>query len=577
MAKVIFALAAVLSAVLCSSPMAAQSATQKADGLVSVSMGDIFQRGTTKIEEADLAKLPSLPPGFAPLNGKAYRVTTDAVVSGPYDLVFKVTSVTDEQSFKTLRIMHVEPDEFDPESPVWIDCTASGERGPSHDFTQKSITGHSEELEPGFYMVVKALPKSDTKVDLEVTAKASPDSLQMPAKAKMTVTIKNNGPNVATDVGLFVHLPQGEVSSSKPSSGTCKDLGAATFCKLGQIAAGSSATIEVLMDPPPEYWGEFSPRFKVRAQETDTNPANNYTEATVTLAADPNAPPKVDLLGLEKELFEQDDTIVLKATASDDDGLISKVEFFDWEKSLGVAPPTDSKEFTLTLNKPANGNHHFYAVATDNGGRTTNSHPIKIFVNGPMKVRIVEPKSGSIFLPGSDLLLVAEAVHPGGSIKGVEFRYTHTMLLGAATPTGDNRFTLHLRDLQRAVSEIQAIATDDAGLVSKSQPFKFSVSKAPTVTLTAPTAGASLVGPANVEVALNYTCTNWATRIEIYANDQRIEETDGGGPEGKYSFTWEDAKPGKYVLKAVVYDDLGVKGESSSVNIVVKDRQKKGQ
>jgi len=88
---------------------------------------------------------------------------------------------------------------------------------------------------------------------------------------------------------------------------------------------------------------------------------------------------------------------------------------------------------------------------------------------------------------------------------------------------------------------------------------------------------ATMVGPANVEVALNYTCTNWATRIEIYANDQRIEETDGGGPEGKYSFTWEDAKPGKYVLKAVVYDDLGVKGESSSVNIVVKDRQKKGQ
>jgi hypothetical protein len=576
MTKLIFALAAVLGAVLCSSPIAAQSANQKADGLVSVSMGDVFQRGTTKIEEADLGKLPSLPPGFVPLNGKAYRVTTDAVVSGPYDLVFKVTSVADEQSFKSLRIMQVAPDQFDPESPVWVDCTAASEHGPSHDFTQKSITGHSEQLEPGYYMVAKALPKSDAKVDLEVTAKALADSVQMPAKAKMTVTIKNNGPNVATDVGLFVHLPQGEVTS-KPSSGTCKDRGAATFCKLGQIAAGSSATIEVVMEPPPEYWGEFSPRFRVGAQEADTNAENNYTEATVMLAADPNVPPKVDLPGLEKELFEQGDTIVLKATASDDDGLITKVEFFDWEKSLGVAPPTDSKEFTLTLNKPANGNHHFYAVATDNGGRTTNSHPIQIFVNGPMKVRIVAPKSGSVFIPGSDLLLVAEAVHPGGSIKGVEFRYTHTMLLGAATPAGDNRFTLHLRDLQRAVSKIQAIATDDAGLVSKSQPFKFSVSKAPTVILTAPTAGANPVGPANVEIALSYTCTNWATRIEIYANDQRIEENGGGGPEGKYSFTWEDVKPGKYTLKAVVYDDLGVKGESSSVNIVVKDRQKKGQ
>src|SRR5262245_60474221 len=248
--KRLLSLVAFLSVILYAAPIAPQSIDQKkqADGLIKVHMGDVFERGKTKIEEVDLSKLPSLPPEFAPLNGKVYRVTTNAVVSGPYDVFFKVSSVSDEQTFKNLRILHVEQDKFDPDNNVWVDCTASDPRGPSHDFTQKQITGHSEELAQGFYMVAKVVSKNDAYADLEVTAEATPDSLQMPAKAKMTVTVKNIGPNVATDVGAFGHLPRGDVTSAKPSSGTCKDRGAAFFCKLGKLAVGGSATIEVLID-----------------------------------------------------------------------------------------------------------------------------------------------------------------------------------------------------------------------------------------------------------------------------------------------------------------------------------------
>ena len=57
---------------------------------------------------------------------------------------------------------------------------------------------------------------------------------------------------------------------------------------------------------------------------------------------------------------------------------------------------------------------------------------------------------------------------------------------------------------------------------------------------------------------------------EIFANDERIEKDGASGPEGKYSSTWKNVRPGKYVLKAVVIDDIGVRAESTSVNIVVK-------
>src|SRR5690349_17573494 len=148
-----------------------RSAQKQSDGLVKVEMGDVFERGETKIEEVDLATLPSLPSGFAPLNGKAYRVTTAAVVSGQYDAIFKVNSVADEQSFNNLRVMHVEPDEFDPDSFVWIDRTAASEHhAPARDFRQRTIVGHSEELDGGVFMVARMVRKIEANADLEVAA-----------------------------------------------------------------------------------------------------------------------------------------------------------------------------------------------------------------------------------------------------------------------------------------------------------------------------------------------------------------------------------------------------------------------
>src|SRR5918999_5380691 len=95
--KLILAFAALFGAVLAAATIAVQSNQKQADGVVKVDMGDVFDRGETRIEETDLAKLPPLPQGFVPLNGKAYRITTEAVATGPYSVVIKVNSVTDEQ------------------------------------------------------------------------------------------------------------------------------------------------------------------------------------------------------------------------------------------------------------------------------------------------------------------------------------------------------------------------------------------------------------------------------------------------------------------------------------------------
>jgi hypothetical protein len=556
-----------------------RSAQKQSDGLVKVEMGDVFERGETKIEEVDLATLPSLPPGFAPLNGKAYRVTTTAVVSGPYDAIFKVNSVTEEQAFNNLRVMHVEPDEFDPDSFVWIDRTAASEHhAPARDFRQRTIVGHSEELDGGVFMVARMVRKLEANADLEVTAKGVPQSVQMPATLGLTVKIENRGPQVATDVGVLTSLPRGEIVSAKTSQGTCKDRGAALYCKLGEIAAGSSVTIEVGMDPTPEFAGEFTSSIKAAARETDSNPDNNRIESTVLVLADSNVPPEVTLRGLENgPLLEQGAMVQLHATAGDSDGSVTKVEFFDNYQSIGSGSSTDARQFSITSKPLANGRHSLVAVATDNGGRTGKSNPVNVFVNGPIKVKILEPKAETLVKPDGDLMLTAEAVNRSGSIKSVEFFFTHNTSLGVATATQDNRFTLKLRDLKRAIYDIEARATDESGLISKSAPIRFTASYRPVVRISAPAGGASLTAPANIEVSLDFETSGILfSAVEIYANDVLIKKTPESG-SGKYSFNWTGVKPGKYMLKAVVIDDLQTRGESSPVNIIVKDGVAKNQ
>jgi hypothetical protein len=397
----------------------------------------------------------------------------------------------------------------------------------------------------------------------------------MPGNATLAVTVKNNGPDVATNVGAMMDQSRvgGYLVSVSPSQGNCKATRKGVFCKLGQIAAGASLTIKVVFEPDASFSGEYESQIRVGGNEKDSNADNNVTTGSVLTLRDPNVPPEVTLEtpGIE-QLIEQGETLLLKATASDSDGSITKVEFFDFDRSLGIGSTTDAKYFTLKYHPLSNGKHHLFAVATDNGGRTTHSSPNAVFVNGPIKLRIVEPKMRAVIAPGSDFTVVAEATHPSGSIKNLQFMFTHGMLLGQAKQVQDNRFEFTVRAARKALYSIEAVATDDSGLISKSEPVHFAATIPPTVSIATPVEGASLIAPANVQLVLNYKSSQWLSRVEIYANDQRIEGGSAPSAEGNYSFTWKPVKAGRYSLKAVVFDELGVRAESTSVNIVVKDR-----
>lgn len=562
--------------VLCGATFVWQSAAQEPpDGPVSVHLGDVFEKGNTRIEDADLKSLPALPQGYVALNNKAYRITTTAVAVGPYTVRFRAKSVTDEDTFKNLRILHVEPERYDPDSGVWVDRTASLPNAPAPDFAQKTINAYSDELESGYYVIARLIGKpaaTDAATDLQVTAKGTPESVQMPAKITMLVTVKNNGPQVANDVGTLQNLNSGMVVSIKPSQGSCKHKQFRLYCKLGQLAVGSSATIEVVVDPSGDFAGHYTSVIEVGGRSADTNGDNNQVVAEVLAHADPNAPPEVTLdTSVGEQPVEQGASVVLNATATDPNGSVTKVEFWDFDKNLGIGSTTDGKHFSFTLDSLSNGRHILFAVATDNAGRQAGSHTKHIFVNGPVKVRILEPKAETLVTPGSDLILTAEAIHPDGSIKSLEF-FQVGISLGHATRTEGNRFTLKVPDIKRAKYHIEAVATDESGAVSKSPVLQLNISKRPTISITTPVEGASFTAPANIEIVLNPDRNLDVRSVELYANGVRIHEGSVMIP-GKYVLNWDDVPAGNYTLKAVVIDNVDVKGESAPIQIIVKPQK----
>ena len=104
------------------------------------------------------------------------------------------------------------------------------------------------------------------------------------------------------------------------------------------------------------------------------------TAACSGTATPGNTPPTVSITSpATNASFTAPATITLQATASDADGNVAKVEFFNGSTSLGALTATP---YSLTWSNVAAGTYSVTAIATDNGGATTTSAAISIQVTG---------------------------------------------------------------------------------------------------------------------------------------------------------------------------------------------------
>jgi hypothetical protein len=126
-------------------------------------------------------------------------------------------------------------------------------------------------------------------------------------------------------------------------------------------------------------------------------------------------------------------TINLAATATDSDGSITKVEFYNGATLLGQDL---TSPYALSLTNVAVGDYSYIAKATDNDGNATSSSPVAVHVMAPPQFPVVNlsaPVDGAVYTNApATIAFTATAADADGTVTKVEF-YNGSTKIGEDT------------------------------------------------------------------------------------------------------------------------------------------------
>jgi hypothetical protein len=254
--------------------------------------------------------------------------------------------------------------------------------------------------------------------------------------------------------------------------------------------------------------------------------------------------------------------ISLAATATDSDGSVAKVDFYNGATLLGS---DSTSPYTFTWNNVAAGTYALTAKATDNTGAIATSSTVSVTVNAntPPAVSLTSPISGTSFMAPASTTVTANATDANG-IARVDF-YAGATLLGTDTTSP---YSVAWNNVAAGTYVLTAKATDNAGVSTVSAGVSVTVktNQAPTVSLTSPTSGATFPAPASIGLTASATDVDGTIqKVEFYNGATLL----GASTTSPYAFTWPNVPAGSYSVGAAATDNLGAKTVSAWVDFTV--------
>ncbi len=209
--------------------------------------------------------------------------------------------------------------------------------------------------------------------------------------------------------------------------------------------------------------------YALTAKATD-NAGGTTTSAPITLVV--NAPPSVSLTAPDNHaVFAALGSFTLGAIASDSDGTVSKVEFFQDSAKIGEVA---TAPYQFSVSGLAEGSHTFTAKAPDNYGASTTSTSVSIFVDTPPVASLTAPeKIGA----GQSVSLSATATDADGTVAKVEL-YCGGILIGTLTTATDSPSNYAFVDsspLTPGSYSYYARTYDNSGIFTDSTPVIVSI------------------------------------------------------------------------------------------------------
>lgn len=222
---------------------------------------------------------------------------------------------------------------------------------------------------------------------------------------------------------------------------------------------------------------------------------------TVTAGNDqPNSNPVANIVTpVNNSDFIAPADINIIANASDPDGTISKVEFFNGSVKLGEDL---SSPYEFIWSNVSSGTYNLTVIATDDLGATGTSEVVNIEVleaggNEAPVVSVTSPQNNASFTALANITLNASASDPDGSVAEVEF-FNGNNSLGVDQTSP---YTIAWNNVPAGNYILTAVARDDEGLATTSEIVSITVN--PSQNLVAPS-GLIARWISNTDVSLNW-------------------------------------------------------------------------
>jgi beta-glucanase (GH16 family) len=281
----------------------------------------------------------------------------------------------------------------------------------------------------------------------------------------------------------------------------------------------------------------------------------------------PNPPPTVAIdAPLNNAIINTPANITINATAADENGTVTKVDFYSGSTLLGT---DNTSPYSYTWNSVTAGIDTLTAKATDNEGAVTTSAAVIIFVAAPGNIApttsISLPANNATYLTPAAITINATATDGDGSIYTVAF-YNGNVLLHTAT---SSPYTYTWTGATAGNYALTVKATDNGGLTTTSDIINITVSDpvVPEVSITSPATNSSFSPPATITINATATDANGTiTKVDFY-NGGILLGTDNTSP---YSLIWSNVTLGNYTLTAKATDNDNNVSTSTPVAISVK-------
>ncbi len=337
------------------------------------------------------------------------------------------------------------------------------------------------------------------------------------------------------------------------------------FLMNGVSVIGSDNTAPYTMTWTPGSVGTYN----ISARATDnTGLTTTTTTAAVTVLVPSAQAPVVNFTSpANGASYQAGANVAMTATASDPDGSVVKVEFYQGNTLLGSDA---TSPYQFTWNAPPAGNYSLKAVAIDNAGLKTTSSVVAISVksNQPQApvVSVTSPAANTTFKVGDKVTIQVSATDPDGSIVQVRFFAGTTQLAFDNVAPYSYVWTV----TTAGTYAISAAATDNGGQIATSAPVSIVVTPAttggggsgntgttkPTIQIIRPLNGSSYAAGSNIDGEAIASDPNGKIElVEFYMNGAKFR-TEKVAP---YTAPLLNVQPGSYSLMAICTDNTGDK------------------